>query len=184
MPGAKKCLINISSVPGASVIIKASVLEEFLNSWGDKKCSKVQSGDNRIVWHSAWIWECGAGCQSCRKQRRGPWEDWKGYSKENADGDDLAGKEWVPMAGCLWRTLSHVREGADQASPHLVILILHNLSFDVSDSVFSTKAARWIRQISLVAKTMGTESDVLGWGLSCVILVKLCNLSEVYFSIL
>lgn len=52
-PGAKKYLINISSVPGATVIIKASVLEEFLNTWGDKKCSKVQSGDNRIVWHSA-----------------------------------------------------------------------------------------------------------------------------------
>ena len=38
MLGAKKCLIHISSVPGATVIVKASVLEECLNSWGDKKC--------------------------------------------------------------------------------------------------------------------------------------------------
>lgn len=35
MRGAKKCLINISCVPGATVIVKASVLEECLNSWGD-----------------------------------------------------------------------------------------------------------------------------------------------------
>lgn len=71
MPGAKKCLINISSVPGATVIINASVLEEFLNSWGDNKCSKVQSGDRKIVWYSTCIQECSAGCQSYRKQRGG-----------------------------------------------------------------------------------------------------------------
>lgn len=38
MLGAEKCSINISSVPEATVIVKASVLEECLNSRGDKEC--------------------------------------------------------------------------------------------------------------------------------------------------
>lgn len=52
MPGAQKYSINISCVPGATVIIKTSVLEGLLNSWETRSASKVQSGDNRIVWYS------------------------------------------------------------------------------------------------------------------------------------
>lgn len=55
-----------------------------------------------------------------------PWKGWQGFSEEDIDGDDLAGKEWVPMAVCLRKALPPVREGTDQASLHLVILILHN----------------------------------------------------------
>ena len=52
MPGAKKCLINISCVPGAAVIIKASVLEECLNRGETRSTSEVRSGDNRAAWYS------------------------------------------------------------------------------------------------------------------------------------
>lgn len=49
------------------------------------------------------------------------------------------GKSEFRWQGVLWRALSQVREGTDQVLLHLVILILLNLSSDVSDSAFNTK---------------------------------------------
>lgn len=131
MPGVKKCLINISCVPGAAVIVKASVLEGRLNPGETRSTSKVRSGDNRAAW-------CSTGLQGgrCRlsepeEAEMGVCQSWEGLSSRV-----LMGRIWLGTRGCQWQavvwgTPPQVRRGTDQVLLHLAIQVPSQVSGSV-----------------------------------------------------
>ena len=131
--------------------------------------------------------ECSGGFQTCRKQRRLVWKSSEGFSKEGVDG-----RIWLRNSGCqwegvLWLTLSQVGERMDQALLHLVIYIFNDASCQAQCLVPRTQMNKAIQCCSWdhrhwVRHTWVRVPELLPS--SCVILVKLFNLSELYFSIL
>lgn len=100
MPGAKKCFINISCVPGATVIAKASALERMSGLARRREVPLEYSlGTTSPRGTQLDFGEWSAGHRSCRKQTRVA-EELERLLSAGCWRGGLDWEEWVSMAGC------------------------------------------------------------------------------------